>query len=105
MSKPQCPKLWRRLDHWSLGLGHSLGIGHLKLLARFPSNNLVHGLGIGGGLEGLAEFLLVTHFCNLGQSVKMLLKLALRHKEEHHEIDGLVVQGIEVNSLARAAQG
>ena len=36
--------------------------------------------------------------------MKMLLKLSLRHKEEHDQIDRLIVQRVEIDALGRAAQ-
>ena len=65
---------------------------------------LQHGLGVRRLFEGLAEFRFVQQLGDIGQGVEMLLELALRHQEEHDQVDRLVVQGIEVDAFLRAAQ-
>ena len=42
---------------------------------------------------------------NIGQRVEMFLELALRDEEEHHQVDGLIVQGVEIDALLGAAEG
>ena len=42
---------------------------------------------------------------NFSQRVQVLLKLALRHEEKHHEIDGLIIEGVEIHSRSRTSQG
>ena len=68
------------------------------------ADDLEHGVGIGGLFEGLAEFGFVQQLGDVGQGVEVLLELALRHQEEHDQVDRLVVQGVEVHALLRAAQ-
>src|SRR6266446_4320020 len=58
-----------------------------------------HRIGIGSLLQRLTKFGLVEEFRNVGQSMKMLLELALRHQKEHDQIDGLIVQRIEVHAF------
>lgn len=63
-----------------------------------------HGLGVGRLVQGLAEFGLVQQLGDVGQRVQVLLKLALRHEEEHHQIHRLIVQRVEIAAFAGAAQ-
>ena len=72
----------------------------------FPvfADDVEHGVGVGGFFEGLAEFGPVQQFRDVGERVEMFLKLALRHEEEHDELDGLVVERVEIDAFARAAE-
>ena len=63
-----------------------------------------HGLGIGRLFQGLAKIGPMEELGNIGQGVKMLLKLALRHKEQHDQLHRLVVERIEVDAGFRAAE-
>jgi hypothetical protein len=69
------------------------------------ADHLEHGSGIRGLLERLAEFGSVKEFGDVGECVEVLLKLALRDEEKHDEIDRLIVEGVELNSFAGAAEG
>ena len=42
----------------------------------------------------------MEEFGDVGQRMKMLLELALGHQEEHDEVDGLIVQGVEIDALS-----
>ena len=48
--------------------------------------------------------LVVQKFGDIGESMKMFLKLALRNQKEHDEIHGLIVERVEVDSFFRAAE-
>jgi len=54
--------------------------------------------------EFLAKFFDVKQLGDVGQGVKVFLKLALRHKEEHDQIDGLVVERVEIDAFGGPAQ-
>jgi len=63
-----------------------------------------HAFGVGGGFERLAEFGLVQQLRDVGERVEMLLKLSLRHQEEHDQVHRLVVQRVEVHPGLRTAE-
>src|SRR5258706_895066 len=63
------------------------------------SDHPVHFFGVVGLLQGLPKLLFVQKLRDVGESVQVLLKLALRNEEQHHEIDRLIVEGIEVHAL------
>src|SRR5207302_4164324 len=77
-------------------------------LARlFPSlitDNSQHHFGISGLLEGLAKLGPVQQLGDIGQRVQVLLELALRDQKKHHQIHGLIIEGVKTDSLFRAAQ-
>ncbi len=68
------------------------------------ADNLQHGCRVGSLFEGLSEFGAVEEFGDVGEGVKVLLKLALGNEEEHDEIHRLVIERIEINTLFRAAE-
>src|SRR3954469_11228460 len=68
------------------------------------ADDLEHGGGVGCLFEGLAEFGTVKELGDIGKSVKVLLKLALRHEEEHDKINRLVVERVEIDALLGASQ-
>ena len=72
-------------------------------LRRILLDNFVHGGGIGGLLKLLSKFLDVKKLGDIGQGVEMFLELALRHQEEHDQIDGLIIQRVKVDPGDRAA--
>ncbi len=75
--------------------------------ALFPSlvaDNLEHGLGGRGLFEGLAEIGAVKELGNIGEGMEVLLELALRHEKKHHEIHRLIIQRIEIDAFAGAAE-
>src|ERR1035441_4015917 len=76
-----------------------------NLFLPLAPDDLQHGVGVGRLLQGLAKFGFVEELGDIGQGVKVLLKLTLRHEEEHDQLDRLIVQGIEVDACLRAAQG
>ena len=57
-------------------------------------NDLQHGCGVGRLFEGLPELGFVQEFGNIGQGVQMFLELTLRHQEQHHQVNRLIVQRI-----------
>ena len=54
-------------------------------------------------LQSIAEILLMEQLGEIGQRVQMLLKLALRHQKQHHQIDWFAVQRVKLNSFARTS--
>jgi len=71
----------------------------------WPFDGVEDRLGVGCLFEGLAEFASMKQLGDVRQGVKMLLELTLRHQKERDQLHGLVVQGIEVEPFARAAEG
>src|SRR5215472_11588110 len=67
-------------------------------------DDIEHRLGVRGLFERLAEIGFVEELGNVGERVKMLLKLTLRHEEQHDELDRLVVERIEVDPFLGTAQ-
>ncbi len=65
----------------------------------------VHGGGIGGVFQGLAQFFTVEEFGDIGEGMEVFLELALGDEEEHDEVDGLVVEGVEVSAVLGSAEG
>ena len=79
--------------------------GATTSLPRFRLDGGTHGRCVGGGFESRAEFLSMEQFCNSGQGVQVLLKLALGNEKKHDERDGLVVQRVEVHPVPGSAEG
>ena len=67
-------------------------------------NNLEHGIGVGSLFEGLAEIGFVQKLGNIRERVEMFLELPLWHQKQHDEIYRLIVQRIEIDSLARTTK-
>src|SRR6267142_3875820 len=74
------------------------------LLVPLVPDDLEHSFSIRRLFESLPELGPVQEFGNVRQRMQMFLELALRHQEEHHKVHGLIVQGIETDSLLRTAQ-
>ena len=74
-----------------------------SLLPVFP-DDVKHRLGVRRLFERLSEIGLVEKFGDVGQRVKVLLKLALRHQEQHDELYRLIVERIEAHAFLRTAQ-
>jgi hypothetical protein len=53
--------------------------------------------------QPIAGILFTEQLGEIGQRVQMLLELALRHEEQHHQIDRFAVQRVELNSFARTS--
>ena len=70
-----------------------------RLLVPLVPDDLEHAFRIRRLFESLPELGPVQEFGNVRQRMQMLLELALRHKEQHHKVHGLIVQGIETDSL------
>jgi len=68
------------------------------------ANNLQHGFGVGGLFEGGAEFRFVQEFRDVREGVQVFLELTLRDEKEHDEIHRLIIERVEINTLARAAE-
>jgi len=56
-----------------------------------------HFLGGPGVLQLLAAFLVAEETGECGKRLEVALELALRREEEHAELNGLVVQRLEIN--------
>ena len=69
------------------------------LFTRLLLDDVVDGLGISTVLERLAKFFFVQQLGDLGERMKVLLKLALRNKEEDHQGDRLVIERVEINAI------
>ena len=69
------------------------------------ADDLHDGVGRRRVVERLQEFLAAEDLGNAGECVQVLLELALRDKEEGDEVDRLIVQGIEGNTLLGASKG
>ena len=59
-----------------------------------------HRLGVGGLFEGGTEIFIVQKLGDVGEGMKMFLKLALGNEKKHDEMDGLVIEGVKVHSAA-----
>ncbi len=68
------------------------------------ADDVDHCFGIGSLFERETKFFEVQKLGYIGQGVKVFLKLALRNEKEHDQIDRLVVQCLEVDSLSRATK-
>ena len=68
------------------------------------ANDGQHAVGIGGFFQGFAEIGFVEQFGTVGERVEVFLELALRDEEQHDELHGLVIEGIEVDPLGGAAE-
>jgi hypothetical protein len=71
----------------------------MELLFPLILDHAQHGLGISGLFQGLAKFGLVQNLGDVGEGVKMLLKLALGHQEKHDEVHWLVVKRVKVDTV------
>ena len=65
-------------------------------------DDLQHRVGVGRLFQGLAEVGPVQKLGDVGESVEVLLELALRDKEEHDKIHRLIIQSIEIDAGLRA---
>jgi hypothetical protein len=74
------------------------------LLPEF-ADDAEHGFGVRGFFEGLAKFHFVQELGYVGQGMEMFLKLSLRYQEEHDELDGLIVQRVEVDAFIGTTEG
>ena len=92
------------LAHGAERLG-TYGRDAVPLFFPMLPDDFQHGFAVRGLFEGGAKFGFVEEFGDVRQSVKMFLKLTLRHEKQHDEIHGLIVERIEINAFARAAQG
>ena len=63
-----------------------------------------HGFAVGRLFQGLAKIGAVEEFGDVGERVEVFLELALRHEEEHDEIDRLIVQGVKVHAFLGSAE-
>ena len=63
-----------------------------------------HGFGVGGLFEGLTKFGFMQELRDICQRVEMFLELTLRNEEEHDEIHRLIVERVEIDTLAGAAE-
>ena len=63
-----------------------------RLLLPLVSDDLQHLVSARCLLKGLAKFRPMQEFGDVGQRVKVLLKLALWHEEKNHQIDRLIIQ-------------
>ena len=52
----------------------------------------------------MAEFGFMKQLGDIGKGVEVFLELALGHQEQHHELDRLIVQGVETNALFGTAE-
>lgn len=69
------------------------------LLSSGVLDDPVHFFRVFGLFQGLAELLFVKELGDVCEGVQMFLELSLRDEKEHDQIDGLIVQGVEVDSL------
>src|SRR6267154_1066013 len=72
--------------------------------ASFPAkflDDLVHRGGVRRFLQRLAKILLMQQLGDIRERMKMLLKLPLRHQEQHHQVNRLIVQRIKIDPLLR----
>jgi hypothetical protein len=76
-----------------------------ELLFALIADYLEHGFGVGGLLERLAEFGAMQQFGDIGEGMEMFLELALRDEEEHDQVNGLIVERVEVDAGAGTAKG
>ena len=76
----------------------------LSLLAPIFLDDFVHGRGIGGFFERLAKFFFVKQLGDAGEGVEVFLELALGNEEKHDEVDGLVVEGVEIHAALGTAK-
>ena len=80
-------------------------VGGSSMQSGIPMDHFVHPIRIWGRGEIAGEFIPAQNLRNAGQRVKVFLELPLRHEEEGYEVDGLVIEGIEVNSRGGASEG
>ena len=88
--------MWVSHSH-TFSLSHSLFSS--SFLRRMSLDDFHHRIGVGRRFKRLTKIFVVKEFCDVGQCVKMFLKLALRNEKEHDEIDGLIVERVEVDSF------
>src|SRR6266850_5493318 len=74
------------------------------LLSSLIADDLQHFIPIRRLFEGLAKFRLVQELGNISQRVKMFLELALGNQEQHDQVNGLIVQRVEVDALLGPAK-
>lgn len=74
------------------------------LLLSLIFDRLEHRLGVWGFFECLTEFGFVKNLGDVGEGVKMLLKLTLGHEKEHDEVYRLIIEGVEVDALFGSPQ-
>ncbi len=46
----------------------------------------------------------MKEFCDVSESVEVLLKLPLGDQEQDDEINGLIIKGLKIDTLFRSAQ-
>src|SRR5687768_14348553 len=73
--------------------------GALRIL-----DDLQHRGGVGRLLERGTKIFVVKQLCDIRERMQVFLKLALRHEEEHYQVNRLIIEGIEVYSLSRPAK-
>ena len=73
-------------------------------LLPLSSDDLEHRVGVRSLFEGLTEICFVEQLGDIGQRVQVFLKLALRYKEEHYQVDRLIIQGIEADAFLGSTQ-
>ena len=71
----------------------------MSLFSALIADDLQHFIRVRSLFEGLAKFCPVQQLGDIGQGVKMFLELALRHQEQHDEVDRLIVQCVKVDAL------
>ena len=72
---------------------------------RKVANDRHHRLGGGSAFEGLQKIVATEHLGDARQGVKVPLELALRNQEQGHQMNGLIVQSVEVNPTSGTAKG
>ena len=69
--------------------------GSQRLLSRL-TDDLLNGGSVFSVIQRISEFAVVEQLSDIGQRMKMLLKLTLRHEKQHHQIHWLIVQRLKI---------
>ncbi len=72
--------------------------------SRVSFDDLEHVLGAGRLFEGLSQIPVMEKLGDVGEGVKVFLKLALGHQEKHDQFDRLVIEGIEIHAAGGTSQ-
>ena len=78
--------------------------GPRQLAVRRVLDDLDHRVGVGRLFERDPEIFIVKTLGDIGEGVEMFLELALRNQKQHHQMNGLIIECVEIHAFGRPAE-